>query len=88
MDFNRSLNGVVVNPHEKRPAATAATAAKESGNSHVEQFLLKSVNVFKTVNYVNYEFSGERWIAGSDIRVSGFPSVTWHINTPSLQSRE
>jgi hypothetical protein len=47
---------------------------------------LKSVNVFKTVNYVNYEFSGERWIAGSDIRVSGFPSVTWHINTPSLQS--
>jgi hypothetical protein len=32
------------------------------------------------VNYVNYEFSGERWIAGSDIRVSGFPSVTWHIN--------
>jgi hypothetical protein len=30
---------------------------------------LKSVNVFKTMNYVNYEFSGERWIAGSDLRV-------------------
>jgi hypothetical protein len=32
MDFNRNLNGVMVNPCEKRPAATAA---KESGNSHV-----------------------------------------------------
>jgi hypothetical protein len=30
MDFNRNLNGVMVNPHEKRPAATVA---KESGNS-------------------------------------------------------
>jgi hypothetical protein len=47
---------------------------------------LKSVNVSKTVNCANYEFGGERWIAGSDLRVSGFPSVTWDINAPSLQS--
>jgi hypothetical protein len=31
MDFNRNLNGLMVNPYEKRPAATVA---KESGNSH------------------------------------------------------
>jgi hypothetical protein len=31
MDFKRNLNGVMVNPCAKRPAANAA---KESGNSH------------------------------------------------------
>jgi hypothetical protein len=43
MDFNRNLNGVIVNPYEKRPAATAA---KESGNSHVANDL--SINAVVT----------------------------------------
>jgi hypothetical protein len=44
----------------------------------------------KTVNYVNYEFCGERWLAGSGIRVTlGDVRVTLgdgNINTPSLQA--
>ncbi len=40
------------------------------------------MNVFKTVNNANCEFSGEHWIAGSDLRVS-FGDVD--VNTPSLQ---
>jgi hypothetical protein len=38
-------------------------------------------DVVKTVNYINYELSGEHWLAGSDVR------VTWGdlgINTTSL----
>ena len=37
----------------------------------------------KTVNCVNYEFSGERWLAGSGFRVT-LGDVD--INTPSLQA--
>ena len=44
----------------------------------------------KTVNYVNYEFSGERWLAGSGFRVTlgdvdinkNFPDQIDRANVP------
>ena len=37
----------------------------------------------KAVDYMNYEFSGERWLAGSDFQVT---LDDMDIDTPSLQA--